>query len=708
VWRRDPKREKEFLLHTKWLIVSLVAALGFGCAGTKTVDTNDNADSDPADIARHARRAAWGPTSDAGFREPFGFQGKSIFDELNWPTPNNQRAGSGAPGAEYWQQQVDYAIEARLDTETKSIEASAIVTYHNNSPDALDYVWLHLEQNLFRPDAIGALANEPESRFGYRDGVEGGYNISSLTANGADLDLQVYDTMGRIDLPEPIQPGQVWSFEISWRFIMPEFGADRMAMTKVEDGTIYELAQWFPAVAKYDDVHGWNTLGYLGQGEFYTDFGDYDLKVTVPHDHIVVTSGLLQNAGDVLTQTQRDRLAEAADSEETVAIRTADEVTDPASRPEGDGELTWHFVGKQMRTFAWASSASFIWDAATIESGAPMSADGTTLVQAVYPKEAQDNWKDAVEFAAHAIAFNSEQWAPYPYPSATNVHGRVGGMEYPGIVFCGARNSSRGLYGVTDHEFGHNWFPMMVNSDERRYAWMDEGFNSFINMYTTADYYERDVSNRRNRGRRRRLVGGHQQPIMTYPDRMWRGRLGYLGYGKPAAGLFLLREFVLGHERFDRSFRTYIDRWLFKSPQPADFFRTMEDASGMDLAWFWRGWFYTNATLDQGIVGVEQLADYDGKAEGDQPWVFVDLVNNDEMVMPVRMEVTYDDGSMERRDLPVEIWTTSNQWTTGWNPGSRTVTRVVLDPDKVLPDTDRDNNAWGEVPSEDENDASSN
>lgn len=692
-------------MRTRWLLVGLVSAFGLGCAANRSVDEGSGPGEEAApveeteggeDAEEQGRDAAWGPTADDGFRDPFGFRGGTVFAGLDLPTPDAYRTGSGKPGHAYWQQKVDYTIAATLDAEARSISASATIVYHNNSPDTLDYLWLHLEQNLFRPEAVGSLANEPGSRFGYRDDFEGGYNIESLRADGGDLDMKVYDTMGRIDLRRPIEPGGSFTFDIAWSFNIPPFGADRMAMQDNEQGTVFEIAQWFPAVAMYDDVDGWNTLGYLGQGEFYTNFGDYEVRITAPREHVVVASGVLMNPEAVLTPETAERLEEAWKSDEVIFVRPAQEVGNPQSWPrdEGNGPLTWQFRGEQMRTFAWASSAAFIWDAASIPVPlGPHTRGGRVLVQAVYPKEAMDNWSDAVEMAQHCIAFNTNMWYSYPYASATNVHGSVGGMEYPGIVFCGARTSSRGLYGVTDHEFGHAWFPMMVNTDERRYAWMDEGFNSFLNIYTVADYYEEEAVERRSRRRR----GGtmiNQQPIVTFPDRIWRGRLGHLAYGKPAQGLHLLREQILGHERFDAAFKAYIERWAFKHPQPADFFRTMEDVAGADLAWFWNGWFYSTATLDQAIAGVEQVEDYDGQTEGEQPWVFVDIENRGDMVMPVLMEVTYDDGTTERRDLPVEVWTTTNKWTAGFDPGERTVTRVVIDPERVMPDTERGDNAW--------------
>lgn len=668
-------------------------ALG-GCAGRGTADDQGERAGAGASLATEpaARRdAPAGPTSDAAFRQPFGFEGTNIFAPLAWPDPDAARTGAGAPGPGYWQQRVDYRIDARLHEAERSVSGVATVTYHNNSPDTLDYLWVHLEQNLFRADSNGALTKEPGSRFGYQEGFHGGYEIAYVRSGGQSLEMHVYDAMGRIDIPGEIGPGEEYTFEIAWEFRVPPFGADRLAVEEVEQGTIFEIAQWFPAVAVYDDVDGWNTMGYLGQGEFYTNFGDYEVAITAPRSHVVVSSGVLQNPGEVLTEGARRRYEAALASDETVTIRGAEEVAEAASWPAGEGDLTWRFLAEDVRTFAWASSSAFIWDGAGLDvPGSALAPDGRVFVQAVYPKEGAETWGEAVRYAQHSIGFNSEMWHPYPYPVAVNVNGRVGGMEYPGIVFCGGRQSDRGLYGVTDHEFGHNWFPMLVNTDERRYAWMDEGFNSFVNIYTTQDFWgERRES---GRGTASDVLENqsqpNQQPMMTYPDNIWRGRLGYLAYGKPAAALWQLREFVLGHERFDRAFREYIERWAFKHPQPSDFFRTMEDVAGMDLAWFWRGWFYSTATLDQAVTGVEHA--------DDGSWVYVDLESRDAMVMPVRMEVEYGDGTTELRDLPVEIWTTTNAWTAGWDPEGRRVVRVTVDPGAILPDMERSNNEWRE------------
>lgn len=643
-----------------------------------------------ATAARHreAGPSLAGATSDAGFRAADA-DGTTVFSPLDLPAASAVRLGSGAPGPAYWQQRADYRIDATLHEGERAVSATGTITYHNNSPDPLAYVWLHLEQNLFRADSLGSLSKEPGSRFGYRKGFEGGYEIGPVAVDGAPTELHVYDTLGRIDLPAPLEPGGSITIDLSWRFNVPPFGVDRLAVDEVEQGAIFQIAQWFPAVAVYDDVHGWNTLPYLGQGEFYTNFGDYEVSITAPRSHVVVATGVLTNAAEVLTSSARERLDAAMRSDETVTIRSAAEVGDPSSWPAGDGPLTWRFSARNVRTFAWASSAAFVWDAAGVDvRGSAQARNGRVLVQSAYPKEALPLWGEATQMARHSIDFNSRQWHPYPYPTAVNVNGRVGGMEYPMIVFCAERRNERGLYGVTDHEFGHTWFPMLVNTDERRYAWMDEGFNSFMNVYTIRDRYGENARDRRSDvdAFTAQMTRGQQQPFAsTYADHVWRGRLGFLMYGKPAAALVLLREEVLGEERFDAAFRAYIDRWAFKHPQPADFFRTMEDAAGADLAWFWRGWFMETSWLDQAVAGVSWDAE-DREAS-------ITLENRGELVMPVALEIEYADGSTERKKLPVEIWFNTDRFTHEW-AAERPVKRVVIDPDRAFPDVNRSNNAW--------------
>lgn len=598
----------------------------------------------------------------------------TIFSPLDLPAPNRMRTGSGAPGPDYWQQRVDYVIDVALEPDTRTIRGNEHVVYHNNSPDPLDYLWVHLEQNVLRADSIGSLTGGGEAVGGPSEASDG-VEVAAVRAGDTELEHHVYDTMMRVHLPEQLPPGERFELDIAWSFRVPERVFRRYGTMDVAKGTIWELAQWFPAVAVYDDVHGWNTLPYIGTGEFYTNFGDYRLNITAPRDHIVVASGVLQNPEEVYTATQRERLAQAMQSDETVIVRGKDEVGDPASRPQGEGPLTWRFLAENVRTVAWASSDAFILDAGHV---------GDTLVQSAYSEDSLPVWGESTAMLCAAIRGYNERLYPYPYPVATNVGGIEGGMEYPMIIFCSGKNrrNDRGLYDVTTHEIGHNWFPMMVNTDERRYAWMDEGFNTFINMYSTADWFERN--NQPNKPSQfAMMLKMPGVPIVTQADRLNGLQLGLLEYMKTGVGLQILREFVLGPERFDFAFRTYIRRWAFKSPQPADFFRTMEDAAGMDLAWFWRGWFLEDAQLDQAVEDVRN----------GRRGARITFVNRERMVMPVEFEVEFEDGSKSVHRLPVEAWTRSDR-ITHTIESDLEVVRVQLDPDGWLPDGTRGNNVW--------------
>ena len=598
----------------------------------------------------------------------------TIFSELDLPTPNRIRTGSGAPGADYWQQRVDYRIDVTLTPETRTVSGRERVYYSNNSPDSLEYIWVHIEQNVLRKDSIGSLTNGSSAMGGPTDYNEG-VQVTEVSAGGQDLKHQVYDTMMRVSMPTTLAPGASFECDIAWSFQVPERVFRRYGTMKVKKGIVWELAQWFPAVAVYDDVHGWNTLPYLGTGEFYTNFGNYELNITAPRDHIVVATGVLQNEEAVYTALQRERLGQARKSTKPVMIRGKDEVGDPNSRPSGDGPLTWRFLSENVRTVAFASSDAFILDAASV---------GDTLVQSVYPEDSLPVWGDSTAMLCAAIRGYNERLCPYPYPVATNVAGIEGGMEYPMIIFCSGRNkrNERGLYDVTTHEIGHNWFPMMINSDERRYAWMDEGFNTFINMYSTADWFEKNnkPSKPSSFAMMMRMPG---IPVVTQADRLNGLQLGLLQYQKTGVGLQLLREHVLGPERFDFAFRTYIRRWSFKSPQPADFFRTMEDAAGMDLAWFWRGWFLEDALLDQAIDSVRV------SSRGAR----ITFINKERMVMPITFELTYEDGTTEVQRLPVEVWSKSNK-VVHLVKSKQDVVAIRLDPERMLPDNKRSNNSW--------------
>lgn len=617
--------------------------------------------------------ATWYGSASPGERE-------AIWTAPAWPGPTERRLATGAAGPAYWQQRVDYRIDATLDAAGRRLIGRMEVRYVNNSPHALDALWLNLDQNLFRRDSRGALVFGPGRRFGNRDGFDGGYDELRAWAGDRQLPIVVMDTIGRIDLDEPIEPGATFTFGMAWSFAIPPYGSDRLGIEEVEQGTVFQLAQWFPNVCVYDDVHGWNTLPYLGAGEFYTNFGEYEVRLTVPANHIVAATGMLTNAEEVLTAEQLERLARARTSTETVVIRGPDEIGGEASE-SATGTRTWQFRAENVRTFAFASSDAFIWDAASLTGEA-----GATLCQSFYPKEGLPIWSQSTQMLRAAILGYNRRWYVYPYPTASNVNGIVGGMEYPMIVFCRARRSEEALWGVTTHEIGHTWFPMVVNTDERRHAWLDEGLNTFINYYSWEDWFGSERRPRRGRADdiTAFMLRPDQQPIVTPPDRVLPDRLGGLAYSKVAAGLVLLRERILGPERFDSAFRAYIERWAFRSPTPADFFRTIEDVSGEDLGWFWRGWFYGTGTLDQAVVKVEQ----------DEDRVRVVFANRGELLMPLEYEVQYSDGTTERRRVPVEVWATGDRHEATWEARGRRVRAVVVDPDGAYPDVRRANNRW--------------
>ena len=614
-----------------------------------------------------------------------------LFEPLDLPEPNLYRTASGAPGPAYWQQRADYKISVNLDPSTHRVSGTVKITYTNNSPDTLGFLWLQLDQNLFSPESRGASLNSGRSR--WRGAIdEGGFEITRVeVARQEGRESPGYfidDTRMRVTLGEPLPPGgSTLDLEIDFSFVVPPYGADRMGRLDVSRGTVYQLAQWYPRMAVYDDVNGWNTLPYLGQGEFYLEYGDFEVEITVPRDFVVVATGMLQNEEDVLTAEQRARLEEARKSAETVFIARPEEVGTAAYRPDGDEPLTWRFRAENVRDFAWAASQAFIWDAASWED---------VLVMSAYPHEGlgdgadptRPGWEKSTEYVRHSISYYSGTWYRYPYPVAINVAGIVGGMEYPMIVFCSVRARGQALFDVTDHEIGHFWFPMIVGNDERRHAWMDEGFDTFINYYSTVAYYGADenTENDPSSFTGAMLSRASQQPVYTGPDRIQGGGLGLLAYYKPAAALMLLREHVLGEERFDTAFREYIRRWAFKHPQPADFFRTMESVAGEDLDWFWRGWIFGTGRLDQAIEAVTSTAD----------GTSIRVANLGGVVMPAELSVTLTDGRDLRFTIPVETWATGNQ--TEVQVPATGIVRAVLDPEGKLPDINRNNNLWTPSP----------
>ncbi|QDH77925.1 M1 family metallopeptidase [Echinicola soli] len=613
---------------------------------------------------------------------------QSEFGDFIYRKGNMYRSASGKPGPMYWQNGADYNIDVTLDDEAHTITGSVTIHYTNNSPEALDFVWLYLEQNRFTEDSRGTLTT-PIQGNRYNGDVDGGYQLSNVSAKvGKRGDVSdrylVTDTRMQVFFEEPIPAkGGEATISMDFSYKIPVKGMDRMGRLDVEEGTIYALAQWYPRTAVFDDVKGWNTEPYLGAGEFYLEYGDFEYSVTAPSDHIVVGSGKLLNPGDVMTNTMQDRMDKAMKSDSTVYILTPDEVADPATRLKQDGTLTWKFKIENSRDIAFASSQAFIWDAAKID----LPSGKTILAQSVYPKESdgQDAWSRSTEYSKASIEHYSEKWFEFPYPAATNVAADIGGMEYPGLNFCGYESKGESLWGVTDHEFGHNWFPMIVGSNERLYPWMDEGFNTFINHYSTLEFnngeYPADLDHTRkyvswfNRETR--------EGIDTYPDVVNTSNLGMTAYMKPGMGLIMLREYILGHERFDNAFKSYIETWAFKHPQPTDFFNHMENVAGENLNWFWQNWFYGNDNIDLSLDGVYP---YGGN-------YVMALSNRGGVPMPVLVEVTFEDGTSERFKLPVEIWQRGDQWNHLYKT-DKEVKSIVIDPDKVLPDVNIGNDKW--------------
>jgi len=611
---------------------------------------------------------------------------------FNMQPGNDYRTGSGAPGPRYWQNRSDYQINVTLDDQQNTITGEVTVTYKNNSPETLAYLWLQLDQNAFS-DTSRAAKTTPVTggRFGNM-GFAGGLTITSVTVEQGhnkftNAPYVITDTRMQVRLAEPVKAnGDVVKVKVAYSFKIPEYGSDRMGQLKRKDGIIYEIAQWYPRMCVFDDIEGWNVLPYLGAGEFYLDYGDIEYNVTVPWNHIVVGSGELLNPNDVLTADQIKRLAQARQSDQTVMIRTKEEVTNPDSRPKKSGTLTWKFRCINTRDVAWASSKAFVWDAAKMDlpSGKP------ALAQSVYPVESAGNdaWGRSTEYVKGSIEFYSKYLYEYSYPVATNVAGIVGGMEYPGIIFCDHKGRKDGLWGVTDHEFGHNWFPMIVGNNERKFPWMDEGFNTFINTLSTTNFNKGEYD--RERGTMHDIAPAlfyPAEPIMTIPDVQQPRALGILAYYKPGMGLKLLREVVLGPERFDFAFKNYVSRWAFKHPTPYDFFRSIEDGAGEDLGWFWRGYFYETWKLDQAVKDVKYV---DGSAEKGS---LITIENLDKFAMPVTIEVTENNGKKGRVNLPIEIWQRGGTWTFKYNSTSPLKT-VVLDPDEKLPDINEKNNVW--------------
>jgi hypothetical protein len=616
---------------------------------------------------------------------------REAFDPNFYPqSGNDYRSASGAPGRKYWQNRADYKIACTLDTTTHNVTGEVEVSYTNNSPDELGFLWLQLDQNIYQQGSRGSATTTQTGGRWANAGFTRGEVIKSVSVDAGGKkytpQFSVSDTRMQVWLQEAVKAaGGNVKLTIAYEFTVPQYGTDRMGRLKTSNGVVYEVAQWFPRMAVYDDIQGWNTLPYIGAGEFYLEYGDIEYSVTTPANLIVAGSGELQNERDALTGVQQKRLAEARKSDKTVMLRTAEEVRDGKGQPLGN--RTWKFKIQNTRDAAWAASRAFVWDAARIN----LPSGRNALAMSVYPVESikKDGWQRSTEMVKGSIEHYSSTWFEYPYPVATNVAGIVGGMEYPGIVFCSYADAGASLWGVTDHEFGHTWFPMIVGTNERKYAWMDEGFNTFINGLSTKAFNKGEFAHFSffpPDEMAKVVFSKTMDPLMTAPDAVQQENLGIAAYEKPSQMLHALRDVVLGPQRFDAAFKEYIRRWAFKHPTPWDFFHTMENVAGEDLSWFWRGWVFNNWQLDQ---TVKEVRYNDNKPENGAA---ITIENLDKMVMPVDVLVRESNGKEQRLHLPVEVWQRGPQWTFNV-PTTSKITDVVLDPDKKLPDMNRQNNS---------------
>ena len=698
------------------------------------------------------------------------WQGK--FEQLDQtlPTPNEYRTGSGAPGVKYWQQKADYVINIELNDNNQSISGSETITYTNNSPDVLKYLWLQLDQNIIAPEntlrttSTGNVVDSAAART-YAAQVsdfKGGYNVKAVKeVNGKTLPYFINNTMMRVDLPQPLRSGEKYSFNVEWSFNIVDrsvFGQRSGLEFFPEDGNyVYTIAQFFPRMCVYDDYEGWQNKQFLGRGEFTLPFGDYKVRITVPSDHIIGATGVLKNPADVLTKTEIERFEKAKVTfDAPVIIVTQSEATQK-EKTKSTQKKTWEFHAENVRDFAFASSRKFIWDAQSVKIGSK-----TPLAQSFYSKEGNPLWeKESTKAVKNTLEVYSRYTLDYPYPVATSVHSASIGMEYPMICFNFGRPAKDGTYtaklkqgmiGVVVHEVGHNFFPMIVNNDERQTTWMDEGVNSFVQLLTELERYpELNYT----RGKPADLVPymkgdkSQMRPLMTNSEQVIQ--FGPEQYAKAATGLFMLRQTVMGPELFDKAFKEYAQRWAFKHPKPADFFRTMEDASAVDLDWFWKGWFYTTDNVDQSIDQVKwykmrssqpnlekkevtakkgDLAQGDGKKydsfnNGPEPFSIigtderlngefasrvddkaimqkmedkniyeVTLSNKGGLVMPVIIEWTYKDGTKEIERIPAEIWRVNEQKITKVFVKQKEVVNIVLDPNFELSDINVQDNVF--------------
>lgn len=687
---------------------------------------------------------------------------ENLFEPLEqeWPQPDGYRTASGAPGPQYWQQQADYQIQVTLDEVEKTISGTETITYHNRSPHTLTYLWVQLDQNRWSPHSISQLGSQDgkitraimERRLAEgQNPFLGGLTMESVTdGKGSQLSHQVVETNVRLDLPEPLEPGKSTEIAFAWNYPITnaKITGDRAGYEYFPENNnyIFEIAQFYPRMCTYTQDRGWQNQPYINSGEFALEFGDFEVEITVPADHIVAATGTLENQETILTQPQQERLKTILDKNEEVGYVVTPAEARANQLAKATGTKTWKFAAQNVRDFAFASSRKFVWDVAALKIG-----DEKIQVQSFYPVEGQPLWNTyATHAAMHTLKTCSRLTVDYPYPTCNVVHGAVWGMEYPMLSFCGGRPKKNGDYsynvkysmlGVVMHEVGHNFFPMIVNSDERRWAWMDEGLNSFI-IYVTEQEFEPGFPSRRGLPAKfAPSMSSIQNPIMTNPESLLSNAA--VSYEKTATALNILRETVIGREGFDRAFKEYATRWAFKHPEPADFFRTMEEVSGVDLDWFWRCWFYGVEPVDIGIVSVvrhepiedgtplmtgpspyrdglsveryqesgesyvkthPQLADdYDParlmEAETGEPVSYpsIYLIEFEKIggcVSPIIFRVTFTDGTEEVFRLPAEAWVKGKSSFRKEVVTLKTIKQVELDPFWETADVNLENNLY--------------
>ncbi len=627
------------------------------------------------------------------------FNAKEVFNPQFYPYPGNEyRSSSGEPGPKYWQNHADYKINVQLDTVSHTVEGNVEITYTNNSVDNLKFLWLQLDQNIYKSDSRGSATTTQQKGRWANGAFTDGYEINNVFVHEATAKkparYTINDTRMQIWLNSPLkaQGGKI-TFSMPFKFTVPEYGTDRMGRELHKNGWIYEIAQWFPRMCVYDDIQGWNVLPYVGAGEFYLEYGDIEFNITAPSGIIVVGGGELLNPQECFTPAQLAKYNAAKNSDKTIVIQSADDINSRKFNT-AKKEFTWKFKITNTRDAAWAASRAFILDGARINIP-----DGKkALALSAYPEESAkqangNDWRRSTEYVKASIEYYSNRFYPYPYSAAVNVAGIVGGMEYPGIVFCSSQSKGGSLWGVTDHEFGHIWFPMIVGSNERKYAWMDEGFNTFINDFSTRDfnngeyksfsYFAAPTSNLTIK----RVFGPTADGLFNIPEVIQQSNLGNAAYFKPSLMLHTLRDVVLGADRFDVAFKEYIQRWAFKHPTPWDFFRTMENVAGEDLSWFWRSWVINEWKFDAAVTDVTYEK---GDATNGS---IVSLENLEKMPMPITVLIKEENGKEHKINLPVEIWQRGSKYKFS-APTTSMVKEVVLDPDKKLFDFNRENNSW--------------